>query len=173
QYLPRFAGDELPRSKTGQALALADKLDTICGIFAIGQTPSGSKDPFGLRRQALGVLRILIECKLNLDITVLISQAVKRIKDAASAPLEQQLYEFFLERLRGYAQETESRSDVVNAVAENRPATPLDFMARLTAVNEFMRREEAVALAAANKRISNILRKAETAVSGEPDAGLY
>lgn len=174
QYLPRFAGDELPATKTGQALAVADKLDTVCGIFSTGQTPSGSKDPFGLRRQALGVLRILVEKKLDLDLAALIGAAVEPLRGSASElPLKHGLYDFFIDRLRGLAVESGIRTDVFNAVAENRPTKPLDFMARLTAVNDFMRREEAVALAAANKRISNILRKAETPVTGEADPALF
>ncbi|HEX6929535.1 MAG TPA: glycine--tRNA ligase subunit beta [Gammaproteobacteria bacterium] len=174
QYLPRFAGDALPETKAGQALAIADKLDTICGIFSIGQKPSGSKDPFALRRLALGLLRIIIEEQLDLDLVVLIKLALEHLPGAqAGVELRHELLEFFYDRLKAYYLEQGVRADVFEAVRSRQPGEPLDFDRRVKAVQAFMRRDEATALAAANKRISNILRKAETRVSGEPDSKLF
>lgn len=174
QYLPRFAGDGLPATKTGQALAIADKLDTICGIFSIGQKPSGSKDPFALRRLALGVLRILIEKALDLDLIVLIKHALEHLPDSPTGVNAlDELVDFFYDRLKAYYLDQGVRPDVFEAVRGVQPGRPLDFDRRIKAVQAFMRREEAAALAAANKRISNILRKAEVNVSGEPDATLF
>lgn len=178
QYLPRFAGDNLPATKAGQAVALADKIDTICGIFAIGQKPSGSKDPFALRRLALGVLRILIEKELNLDLVVLIKSALEHLPGelaggSTGVGCRHELIEFFYDRLKAYYLEQGVRPDVFEAVRARHPGRPLDFDRRVKAVQAFMLREEATALAAANKRISNILRKAETAVAGAPDASLF
>lgn len=174
QYLPRFAGDALPVSKTGQALAIADKLDTICGIFAIGQIPSGSKDPFALRRLALGLLRVIIEQQLELDLVALIQAALQQLPTAkAPDELQQTLLEFFYDRLKAYYLEQAVRADVFEAVRARRPHQPLDFDRRVKAVQAFMQRDEAAALAAANKRISNILRKAETEVSGQADTTLF
>ncbi|HEX7047351.1 MAG TPA: glycine--tRNA ligase subunit beta [Gammaproteobacteria bacterium] len=174
QYLPRFAGDELPGSKTGQALAIADKLDTICGIFSIGQKPSGSKDPFALRRLALGLLRIIIEKQLDLDLIVLIKTALTHLPEGhTDVEHRHELLEFFYDRLKAYYLEQGVRADVFEAVRSRQPGRPLDFDRRVKAVQAFMQREEAGALAAANKRISNILRKAETTVSGKPDSKLF
>lgn len=174
QYLPRFAGDVLPGTRTGQALAIADKLDTICGIFSIGQKPSGSKDPFALRRLALGVLRIVIEKQLDLDLIVLIKQALTHLPGAhTDVNTRDDLVEFFYDRLKAYYLDQDVRADVFEAVRSVQPGRPLDFDRRVKAVQSFMRREEAAALAAANKRISNILRKADVNVSGTPDAALY
>ncbi|HEX5637799.1 MAG TPA: glycine--tRNA ligase subunit beta, partial [Gammaproteobacteria bacterium] len=166
QYMPRFAGDELPASMTGQILALADKLDTLLGIFAIGQKPSGEKDPFALRRAALGVLRILIERGLALDLRELLGYAADAFADVANmhapavAAVDETL-EFMLERLRVYYQNQQVTSDVYVAVAELKPTVPVDFDRRMLAVNRFRKLPEADSLAAANKRISNILKKVE------------
>lgn len=178
QYLPRFAGDELPGTKTGQAVALADKIDTICGIFAIGQKPSGSKDPFALRRLALGALRTIIEKQLDLDLIVLIKAALEHLPGelaggSTGVECRHELIEFFYDRLKAYYLEQGVRPDVFEAVRSRQPGRPLDFDRRVKAVQAFMQLEEATALAAANKRISNILRKAETSVSGPPDASLF
>lgn len=174
QYLPRFAGDALPESKTGQSLAIADKLDTICGIFSIGQKPSGSKDPFALRRLALGLLRIVIEKELDLDLVVLIKAALEHLP-AGNTGVESrhEMMEFFYDRLKAYYLEQGVRADVFEAVRSRQPGKPQDFDRRVKAVQAFMQRDEAVALAAANKRISNILRKSETNVSGAPDPSLF
>ena len=170
-YLPRFAGDRLPETKTGQALAIADKLDTLSGIFTIGQKPSGDKDPFALKRAGLGLMRVLLERQLDLDLMDLIRLAL------AAQPVQgkttpEEIYEFLLERLKTYYLETGIRPDVFEAVKAKQPRRPVDFQHRLQAVNEFLKLPEAAALAAANKRISNILRQAGGAPQGEVDAAL-
>ncbi len=165
QYLPRFAGDRMPAARTGQALALADKLDTIAGIFAIGQRPTGNKDPFGIRRAALGVLRICIECGLDLDLPALIERAVAAQPVATEDGLARDIWDFLLERLRGYYLEGAgtlvASHDAFEAVLARRPHSLVDFQERLAAVLEFQRLDAAAALAAANKRIANILRQAD------------
>jgi glycyl-tRNA synthetase beta chain len=168
QYLPRFAGDRLPATATGRALALADRLDTLVGIFAIGQAPSGAKDPFALRRAALGVLRILIEGELDLSLPALLEQAATQFEPAlrADAAVETVL-SFILDRLRGYYLDQGVRPDTFEAVLECRPVRPLDFDRRVRAVGAFRELPEAASLAAANKRIRNILRKMETVLPFE------
>jgi len=160
-YRPRFAGDALPGSKTGQALALADKIDTLVGIFAIEQRPSGTKDPFGLRRAALGVLRILLEGRLELDVIELLDAA------AAAQPVQRagvvdEVYDFITERLRGLLLERADGTtpEMLDALIAVRPRSPLDFEARLAALKAFSLLPEAAVLSALNKRIVNILRKA-------------
>ena len=176
QYLPRFAGDRLPATRTGQALALADKLDTMAGIFAIGQRPTGNKDPFGIRRAALGVLRICIECGLDLDLPALIASAVAGQPVATDDTLAGDIWEFLLERLRGYYLEgggsLVASHDAFAAVLARRPPSLVDFHERLVAVLEFQRLETAAALAAANKRIANILRQADGGGAGKVDNAL-
>jgi glycyl-tRNA synthetase beta chain len=164
QYLPRFAGDRLPPTPAGQALAIADRLDTIAGSFAIGSRPTGNKDPFGLRRGALGVLRIMIECELELDLTELLEQAA-RAQPVAGARVDE-IYEFMMERLRAYYLDSAQDMDasLFDAVLARRPTSPLDFDRRLRAVRQFVRLEASASLASANKRIANILRQA-----GEPE----
>jgi glycyl-tRNA synthetase beta chain len=160
-YQPRFAGDVLPATKAGQAVALADKIDTIVGIFAIEQRPTGARDPFGLRRAALGVLRILLECRLDLDLSALIaaSAAAQPVQRPAAA---QEVEEFITERLRGlFLERSEGTTpEMVDAVLAIRPRSPLDAEARLQALKEFLELPEAGLLTAINKRIGNILRKA-------------
>jgi glycyl-tRNA synthetase beta chain len=160
-YRPRYAGDELPRTKTGQTLALADKLDTLVGIFAIEQRPTGTKDPFALRRAALGVLRILLECRLDLDLHELLalSAAAQPVQRAAAGP---EVYDFIAERFRGLVLERADGTSVemIDAVLANRPGSPLDADARLQALKEFLRLPDAGVLTAINKRIANILKKA-------------
>jgi glycyl-tRNA synthetase beta chain len=165
QYLPRFAGDRLPASQPGVALAMADKLDTICGVFAIGQKPTGARDPFGLRRAALGVLRIAIELRLEFDLKALIDTAcaAQPVQNSLSA----EIYDYMMERLRVYYLEgaglSGMTSEIFDAVLVNQPASPLDFDARVRAVADFLLLPEAPALTAANKRIANILRQAADA----------
>jgi len=174
QYLPRFAGDELPATRTGMALAIADKLDTIAGIYATGQKPTGTRDPFGLRRAALGLLRTSIERRLDLDLQALIGQALVALPFAAPADCARDVYDYVIERLRAYYVEGDAGFEVTtemfDAVLATRPASPLDFDARLRALVEFLRLPEALALAAANKRIANILRKATEPVGDRVDA---
>ncbi len=172
QYLPRYAGDTLPASKTGQALALADKLDTLSGIFGIGQHPTGDKDPFALRRAALGALRIVIDKGLEVDLDVLLHQAVAS-QEQAGIKLERdtvsEVFDFMLERLRHLYQEQGISSDAFSAVAARRPTQPLDFEQHIKAVTAFRELPEAESLAAANKRIHNILKKAEECIPQSAD----
>jgi glycyl-tRNA synthetase beta chain len=173
-YRPRFAGDALPGTPSGRAVALADKIDTLIGIFAIEERPSGAKDPFGLRRAALGILRILIEGRLDLDLQALLEHA------AAAQPVEragvvEEVVAFVGERLRGMLLEREAGTTVemVDAVLAVRPRSPLDALARLTALRDFLSVPEAAQLTALNKRISNILKKAPGAAApgGGPKRG--
>ncbi|MFC3290845.1 glycine--tRNA ligase subunit beta [Modicisalibacter luteus] len=160
QYLPRFAGDAIPQTKTGLALALADRLDTLTGIFGIGQRPTGAKDPFALRRAAIGVLNILIKAELDLDLRELLAQAAAQHRDLPKADgLVEEVLEYMLDRFRAWTQDEDIAVEVYLAV-RSRPVTrPLDFARRIRAVHAFSQREEAAALASANKRVSNILAK--------------
>jgi glycyl-tRNA synthetase beta chain len=189
QYLPRYAGDALPAGAVGRALALADKLDTIVGAYAIGQKPSGTRDPFGLRRAALGILRIVLEQRIELDLPALIEQALAAVEAdraaqaaaaaqagaafvplpaTARAALGREIYDYVMERLRAHYQDSGAgvTAEMFDAVLDRRPRSPLDLDARLQALGQFLRLPDAAALASANKRIANILRKA-----GEPAAG--
>ncbi len=160
QYLPRFSGDALAQTKIGQAVSLAEKLDTLVGLFGIGQPPTGVKDPFALRRAALGVLRIVIENKLDLDLTDLLQQAQQGFDGILTEQdVTSQLVGYFFDRLKGYALDQGYHADVFEAVLSVQPTRPLDFMQRLNAVAEFRQLEQAKSLAAGNKRIANILRK--------------
>jgi glycyl-tRNA synthetase beta chain len=160
-YRPRFAGDSLPSTGVGRALALADKIDTLSGIFAIEQRPTGAKDPFGLRRAALGVLRILLECRLDLDLEALI-EASSRAQPIQRAGTSREVSEFINDRLRGLLVERANgvTTEMVEAVLANRPASPVDAESRLEALKEFLLLPDAGVLTAINKRIANILRKA-------------
>jgi glycyl-tRNA synthetase beta chain len=161
QYMPRQAGGVLPQSPIGQALSLADRLDTLIGIFTIGQRPTGDKDPFGLRRAALGVLRILIEGGLDLDLEQLLSLAAKGFPRRLGAErVVGEVFDYVMERLRAYYLDRSVPVDVIDAVAARRPTRPLDFHKRVLAVQDFLRMPQAEALAGANKRIANILRQA-------------
>ena len=164
QYLPRFAGDDLPASIDGQILAVADKIDTLAGIFAIGKKPSGNRDPFALRRAALGVIRILIECGLDLDFNTLVEQAIAAQPKTATDTheLNEELYTFVTERLRRYFLDRDTRlaTETFDAVLSRRPNSLVDFERRIKAVQAFIKLEPAASLAAANKRIANILKKA-------------
>lgn len=162
QYLPKFAGDDLPQSKTGIALALADRFDTLTGMFGIGQPPTGSKDPFALRRASLGVLRIIIEKGLDLDLEQLVTLAVEQhsaIKQEDRKEIIQQVVDFMMERLRAYYEDRSISIDTYLAVAALKPTKPLDFDQRINAVEHFRTLEAAQSLAAANKRVANILDK--------------
>jgi glycyl-tRNA synthetase beta chain len=161
QYRPRFAGDSLPSSRIGQALALADKIDTLAGIFAIEQRPTGAKDPFGLRRAALGVLRILLEYRLDLDLDALI-EASSAAQPVQRAGTSREVSEFVGDRLRGLLIERADgvTTEMVEAVLANRPVSPVDAESRLRALREFLLLPDAGVLTAINKRIGNILKKA-------------
>ncbi|MDT8428020.1 MAG: glycine--tRNA ligase subunit beta [Pseudomonadales bacterium] len=161
QYLPRFSGDELPQTRTGCVLALAEKLDTMTGLFAIGQPPTGSRDPFALRRAALGVLRILVEKQLALDLPAAIEQSVTTYSGQidVAAGTSTQVFEFLLERFRAWYQAEAVSAEVFQSVFVLKPRSPHDFNRRIHAVQAFSALPEAQALAAANKRVSNILQK--------------
>jgi len=202
-YLPRAAGDQLPATRAGLALAIADKLDTLAGIFAVGEKPTGTKDPFGLRRAALGVQRILIEKALDLDLRRYIDQALSGVRadierrratatpttpathcaqTAPADPTAGDIYDFLMERLRAYYLDNAGASplpgqaavttEMFDAVLAARPASPLDFDARLKALSTFLELPESASLTAANKRIANILRKANMTPPPEVDVRL-
>lgn len=172
QYQPRFAGDALPASLTGTALALADKMETLAGLFGIGQVPSGDRDPFALRRHALGVLRMLIEKALPLGLDRLSDAAWAAFPDAPTDTREA-LADFLYERLTGYLRERDWTAAEAASVIDQRPARIDQVSARLQAVREFGRLPQAQGLAAANKRISNILRKNGSAPTGGVDPALF
>ncbi|HFS8203727.1 TPA: glycine--tRNA ligase subunit beta [Serratia marcescens] len=160
QYQPRYAGDALPQSLVACSLAIADKMDTLAGIFGIGQHPKGDKDPFALRRAALGVLRIIVEKNLPLDLQTLTEEAVRLYgSKLTNAKVVDEVVEFMLGRFRAWYQEEGHAVDTIQAVLARRPTKPADFDARVKAVSHFRTLDEAAALAAANKRVSNILAK--------------
>jgi glycyl-tRNA synthetase beta chain len=170
QYMPRFAGDELPAGKIGQALAIADKLDTLIGIFGIGQLPSGDKDPFALRRAALGALRIIIEKRLDLDLKATLEHSAETNIGLFDNPgVIHQVFDFMMTRLKAYYADTGVAPDTFEAVLAQQPTQPLDFDARIRAVTAFRQLPEAASLAAANKRIGNILKKAEEPIPASID----
>ena len=165
QYMPRFAGDELPKSLVASAVALADKFDTLTGIFGIGQAPKGSADPFALRRAALGALRIIVEKNLPLDLEDLVKKSAALFGDKLSNQnVVADVVDFMLGRFRAWYQDEGIAVDVIQAVLARRPTRPADFDARVRAVSHFRTLDSAEALAAANKRVSNILAKADTAI---------
>ncbi len=168
QYLPRHTGDRLPETAAGQVVALAEKLDTLAGLFAIGQPPTGSRDPFALRRAALGILRILIEGELELDLVAAIDAAVGAYAELEpDADCHRQLYDFIFDRLRAWYADAGKQASVYLCVRALNPPSPLDFHRRVEAVADFAGMPEAAALAAANKRVSNLLGKSgEEAVPG-------
>lgn len=192
-YQPRGAGDELPATATGTTLALADKLDTLAGIFAIGEKPTGTKDPFGLRRAAIGVVRLAIEQRLDLDLSRVLTRAVTLVREdleksaaaagkaappIAVASVAAEVYDYVLERLRAYYLErsgeragTAMTTEMFDAVLATRPASPLDFDTRLHALSIFLTMPEAASLTAANRRVANILRKAGESAPASIDAG--
>ena len=197
-YQPRGAGDELPATEIGTTLALADRLDTLAGIFAIGEKPTGTKDPFGLRRAAIGIVRIAIEKRLDLDLPRLLTRAVTLVsadieKSAAAAgkavpqltvaSVAAEVYDYILERLRAYylerpdartgaTPEATVTTEMFDAVLATRPVSPLDFDARLHALSTFLSLPEAASLTAANRRVANILRKAGQAAPSNVNAGV-
>ena len=169
QYMPRFAGDALPSSLVACAVALADKMDTLAGIFGIGQHPKGDKDPFALRRAALGALRIIVEKQLPLDLQTLTEEAVRLYGEKISnTNTVNDVVDFMLGRFRAWYQDEGFGVDVIQAVLARRPTRPADFDARVKAVSHFRSLDAAIALAAANKRVSNILAK----VDGELPAAI-
>lgn len=183
QYLPRHAGDRLAATGPGQCLALADRLDTLAGVFALGRKPSGNKDPFGLRRAALGLLRTLIEARLDLPLREFLGHAIdgQPVPVANRDGLIGELYDFIIDRLRSYYLEGQApglapgeiTAEMFEAVRVREPASPLDFHERLQAVRSFLQLKDAESLAVANKRIANILRSATDEVPTEVDPRLF
>ena len=173
-YKPRFAGDELPRNQVGVVVALADKLETLVGLFSIGEKPTGDKDPFGLRRQALGIIRMLIECELSLEFSKLIQDVLSQFNaDANSeAAMIQAIKEFCFDRLSVNLREQGASPQEVDAVLSLNPEILSDIPQRLAAVRTFSTLDQAPALAAANKRVGNILKKVEGEVKAEVNANL-
>lgn len=179
-YLPRYAGDALPSTIEGQLLSVADKLETIAGVFALDKKPSGNRDPFALRRAALGIVRILIECRLDIDLKAAIQQAIEAqpLPGAGPEVLAAELYSFVTERLRSYLVDRDANlsTETFDAVLAREPRSMLDFAGRLVAVQAFVAMDEASSLAGANKRIANILKKSagdELPVSQSVDTALF
>jgi glycyl-tRNA synthetase beta chain len=173
-YLPKHAGDDLPAGECGRAIAVADRLDTLVGIFAIGQKPTGVKDPFGLRRAALGVLRILIETPLDLDLEDMLKQAAAGLADKVdSNAAVADVFDYMMDRLKAYYTDRAITADVIDAVLACRPTRPADFDLRVKAVTEFRKLPEAASLSAANKRIRNILKKSVEEYPAQPDATIF
>ena len=173
QYLPRFAGDKLPESNTGIVLALAERIDTIVGLFGIGQPPTGSKDPYALRRAALGILRIIVEKKLSLDLASCINNAISHFPELpVKDPLENSVLDFIFDRFRSWYNDEGISANIFLAVDAVRTASPLDFDLRIKAVNQFSTMPEAEALSMANKRVSNILAKLDEQPSTDIDSSL-
>lgn len=183
QYKPRGASDETAATASGQILSISDKLDTLVGIFAIGQKPTGEKDPYALRRASLGILRTIIERQLELDLKQLIAGSAKLLADKVDASkVEQDVFDYILERLRAYYLDRNVSADVFDAVSALSPSSPLDFDKRIKAVSAFRQLAEAESLAAANKRVGNILKKStvdktatvnESLLSEEAEKTLY
>ena len=160
QYMPRFAGDNLPTSEVSVCVALADKIDSLVGIFGIGQTPKGDKDPFALRRASIGVLRIIVDKALPLDLINLVDASIATFGDKIKTEnLQVKVIDFILARFKAWYAEQGITAGVVQAVAVNRPTRPADFAARVEAVKSFNTLDSSDALAAANKRVANILAK--------------
>ena len=168
QYLPKYAGDDLPKHEAGRILSIADRIDTLMGIFAIGQKPTGTKDPFALRRAALAILRIIVEKQLDLDLKVLLNDAAIQLSSKVDAQSKvNETFHYILERLNAYYKDQGIAASVIDSVAKLSPSSPLDFDKRVKAVNHFRELPEAESLAAANKRIGNILKKQSTTISAQ------
>jgi glycyl-tRNA synthetase beta chain len=175
-YLPRFAGDDLPAGAAGRAVALADRIDTLVGVFAIGQAPTGDKDPFALRRAALGIIRILVEQGIDADLRALLDRAAdiynRQTRGLVGSDVLPQVMDFILGRLRVYYTGQGFGHDEINAVLNPDSSQPTDIDKRLRALAVFRKLPEADSLAAANKRIKNILRQANVTVAGAVDPDL-
>lgn len=173
QYMPRFAGDQLPATTLGAIIALADRLDTLSGIFGIGQQPSGSKDPFALRRASIAVLRILVEKNLALDLRELLTFAKNQHKKlTVTDGLVEQVLAYMLDRFRAVYEDANIPTEVFQSVAAKQLTQPLDINQRVLAVHEFSKLPQAQALAAANKRVSNILAKQNSSPSAQVNPAL-
>jgi glycyl-tRNA synthetase beta chain len=173
-YLPRFAGDDLPQTAVGAAVALADRLDTLVGIFGIGQPPTGSRDPFALRRASLGVLRILVEKSIDVSLRDVLAKAMSLHSGlTVSDNLVEQVLAYLVERFRAWYEDEGIAAEVFMAVQAKNLDNPLDFHLRIQAVHRFSQLPEANALAAANKRVSNILAKVDAPLPVAVDTGLF
>ncbi len=178
QYLPKFSGDVLPQTPIGICLALADRLDTLVGIFAIDQAPTGSKDPFSLRRSAIGILRILIEKQLPINLVALVEQAIKGYSTSEGSKIAKmgdtftQVMAFLNSRYRAMYTEQGISVDTIQAVQAINPHMPLDFDQRIRAVQTFSELPQAEELADSNKRVANILAKSEVSVADTVDEAL-
>jgi len=172
QYMPRFAGDQLPGSLVACSVALADKFDTLVGIFGIGQLPKGDKDPFALRRAAIGALRIIVEKDLDLDLTDLVKASAALYGDKLTSEVETSVVDFMLGRFNAWYQDQNVATDIVKAVMARRPTRPSDFNKRIEAVTAFRALDASKSLAAANKRVGNILAKTEDVISDTVDTSL-
>ncbi len=177
-YLPRFAGDALPTGIAGQLVAIAEKLDSLSGVFVLGKKPSGKRDPFGLRRGALGLVRIIVECRLDFDLLAAIDHSVSEqpaTEGADLAVIKDGLYDFITERMRAYYLEQPAgiTAEMFESVVTRRPQSLLDFDSRMNAVRAFVDLDAAAGLAAANKRIANILRKADEDANAPLDESLF
>jgi len=172
QYMPRFSGDQLPGSLVACSVALADKFDTLVGIFGIGQLPKGDKDPFALRRAAIGALRIIVEKDLDLDLIDLVKASSSLYGDKLTSEVETSVVDFMLGRFNAWYQDQNVATDIVKAVMARRPTRPSDFNKRIEAVTAFRALEASKSLAAANKRVGNILAKTEDEISDLVDGSL-
>jgi len=157
-YKPRFAGDELPSTNEGLVVSIADKLDTITGVYGIGQAPTGSKDPYALRRLALGLLRILLEAQLDINLKTLIEVSLNLHSKEVDREASSSIYQFMMERLKAYYKDAHVDGNVFEAVLAVSPDSPFDFHQRVGALNEFIQKIESKSLIEANKRIANILK---------------
>lgn len=172
QYQPKFSGDAVPSSLTGAIIALSDRIDTVTGIFGIGQKPSGSKDPFALRRASLGILRILVEKKLPCDLRALMTYAAEGFDSLSNPDVVEDVLSYCIERFRAWYQEENIPAEVFQAVQAKQLTTPLDIHQRVYAVKEFLQLKEALSLAEANKRVSNILAKVEGDIPAQVNEAL-
>jgi len=173
QYLPRHAGDALPQSDCGLVLSIADKLDTLVGIFAIGQRPTGVRDPYALRRAAISLLRILIETPLSLDLKEILELSAEALRDKVNIKgVVEEVFEYCMERLKGYYSDQNIGADIVDSILAVNPTVPNDIHRRILAVEDFQSLPEAAILTAANKRIRNILHKHSGSISEQVDTSL-
>jgi glycyl-tRNA synthetase beta chain len=173
QYLPRHSGDSLPQSKCGLVLSIADKVDTLVGIFAIGERPTGDKDPYALRRASIGLLRILIETPLPLDLKDVLDFSAEELRDKVDARFAAaEVFTYSMERLKAYYDDQNIEGDVVDSVLTIGLRVPSDIHRRVLAVESFRLLPEARALTSSNKRIANILRKSQDRISGKVDISM-
>ena len=173
QYLPKYSGDALAQNPVGQCIAIADRVDTLAGIFGIGQAPKGAKDPFALRRASIGLLRTIVENQLSLDLDQLVEQSLSQFDGKLTDELAaEKLLNFIFDRFRAWYLDQNVSANTVSAVMALRPTKPLDFDLRIKAVQHFQTLPESESLSAANKRVKNILAKADIEVPDTIDTGL-